>query len=82
VLLRGHPLIDRVCVTIIEDLLVLSSQNFDIAFVIDKSLKAAGLLKWTQVDQVFGFVSDPICGGIVPATPAAEGLWQMVFQTS
>lgn len=77
VLLRGHPLIDQVYVTTVEDLLSLSSQSFDIAFVIDKSLKAAGILKWTRVDQIYGFSSDPVFGGIVPATPAAEELWQI-----
>lgn len=76
-LLRGHPLVDRVWVTALDDLLCLSSQSFDAAFVIDKSLKAAGILKWCQVDQIYGFVSDPVFGGIVPATPAAEELWQI-----
>ena len=76
-LLRGHPVIDRVLTTQASDLLQLGALEFDIAFVVDKSLKAAGILKQTQVDQVFGFVSRPQNGAILPATPAAEELWSL-----
>jgi len=74
-LLKNHPLIDRVLTTKNEDLLSLSALEFDVAFVIDKSLKAAGVLSHTQADQVFGFQVDPRGGAILPATPAAEELW-------
>lgn len=76
-LLRHHPAIDRVLTTKGEDLLALSTLEFDVAFMVDKSLKAAGVLKQTQADQVFGFSVDPRGGGIRPATPAAEELWQL-----
>jgi heptosyltransferase-2 len=73
-LLRSHPLIDRVLTTKAEDLLCLSVLEFDVAFMIDKSLKAAGVLKQTLADQVFGFMVDARSGAILPATPAAEEL--------
>lgn len=76
-LLKHHPLIDRVLTTKNEDILSLSALEFDIAFVVDKSLKAAGVLKHTSVDQVFGFRADSRSGAILPATPAAEELWQL-----
>ncbi len=74
-LLRNHPLIDRVLTTKAEDLLCLSALEFDVAFMIDKSLKAAGVLKQTLADQVFGFFSEARGGGVLPATAAAEELW-------
>ncbi len=76
-LLRDHPLIDRVLTTSREDLLALSALNFDVAFCLDKSLVAAGVLKQTRVDQVFGFVTDDQSGVIVPATAAADNLWRI-----
>jgi heptosyltransferase-2 len=76
-LLRSHRLIDRVLTTSIDDQLTLGALEFDIAYVIDKSLVAAGLLKLTQADQVYGFVSDPATGAILPATSAGEKLWQL-----
>ena len=76
-LLKTHPRIDRVLVTQLEDLLILSALEFDIAFVIDKSLKAAGVLRQTRAKKVFGFIADPQTGVIVPATPSADYLWQL-----
>jgi heptosyltransferase-2 len=76
-LLRNHPLIDRVLTTKAEDLLSLSVLEFDVGFMIDKSLKAAGVLKQTQVDMVYGFKADARSGAILPATPAAEELWSL-----
>lgn len=76
-LLRNHPLLDRVLTTKAEDLLSLSSLEFEVAFVIDKSLKAAGVLRQTQADLVFGFKADPRGGAILPATAAAEELWSL-----
>jgi heptosyltransferase-2 len=76
-LLRNHPRIDRVLTTKAEDLLGLSSLEFDVALVIDKSLKAAGVLKHTRADLVYGFKTDPRGGAILPATAAAEELWQL-----
>ncbi len=76
-LLKNHPAIDRVLTTSENDLLQLSALNYEIAFVIDKSLKAMGILKRTQVDQVYGFTHDPKNGAILPATPAANELWEL-----
>ena len=67
--LQGHPLIDRVLTLSESDLLKLSTLEFDLAFCIDKSLIAQGLLKKTTVDQIYGFRSESRSGAIVPATP-------------
>lgn len=76
-LLQGHPLIDRVLTTQEKDMLQLSALEFDAAFVIDKSLKAVGVLKRTQADLVYGFTADPRHAAILPATPAAQELWEL-----
>ncbi|MGZ3806336.1 MAG: glycosyltransferase family 9 protein [Pseudobdellovibrionaceae bacterium] len=76
-LLRNHPLIDRVLTTRTEDLLCLSVLKFDVTFMIDKSLKAAGVLRQTQTDQVFGFKVEAFSGAILPATSAAQELWSL-----
>ena len=55
-LLMCHPSIDRVRTLDSSDLLELSALEFDIAFVVDKSLLAAAVLKSTQADFVYGFV--------------------------
>ncbi len=74
-LLKKHPGIDRVLTSTAEDLLSLNALRFDAAFVIDKSLKAVGILHQTKADQVFGFQTDPQTGAVLPATLAAEELW-------
>jgi heptosyltransferase-2 len=76
-LLKNHPRIDRVLTTSHEDLLQLSALEFDFAFVIDKSLKASGVLKQTKAQKVFGFQADAQAGAIMPATSAAVELWQL-----
>lgn len=76
-LLENNPYIDRVFSTSPSDLLMLSALEFDVAFVVDKSLKAAGVLKLTKVDMVYGFQAEPVTGAIVPATPAASELWEI-----
>jgi heptosyltransferase II len=76
-ILRGNPYIDRVLAVCEEDLLVLSALEFDIAYVIDKSLVAAGVLSKTTVDLIYGFVADPNSGSILPATSAAKELWEI-----
>lgn len=76
-LLQKHPLIDRVLTTDRDDLLALSALQFDVAFCIDKSLTAAGVLSHVFSDKVFGFQADTATGAIVPATAAAEELWQI-----
>ncbi len=76
-LLEKHPRVDRVLTTSNDDQLVLSVLEFDIAFVIDKSLPAMGLLAKTHADLVYGFVADARSGAILPASPAAEELWHL-----
>lgn len=76
-LLKNHSKIQRVLTTNSSDLLTLSAIEFDVAFVIDKSLKAAGVLAQTRAREVFGFKANPLSGAILPATAAAEELWQL-----
>lgn len=74
-LLKHHPLIDRVISS--HQLLDLAPLQFDVAFVIDKSMRASGVLKFAKADAVFGFLTDPHSGAIVPATAAAQELWEI-----
>ncbi len=76
-LLKNNPLIDRVLTTSSDDLLQLSALEFDVAFVVEKGLKAAGVLKQTKADLVYGFRVDSSSGAILPATPAATELWEI-----
>ena len=76
-LLKNNSMIDRVFTTDNADLLGLSALEFDIALCVDKSLEAAGVLKRTYADFVYGFAVIPATGAIVPATPAAEELWEI-----
>lgn len=76
-LLLNNKHISRILTTDVPDLLALSALEFDFAFVIDKSLKASGVLKWTRADIVRGFVADPVTGAILPANPEAHELWQL-----
>lgn len=76
-LLQQNPLIDRVLTTDPNDLLQLEALEFDVALVIDKGLKSAGVLKRTKADLVFGFTVNPRSGAVLPATQAAEELWQI-----
>lgn len=76
-LLKSHPAIDRVLTTSEADLLQLGSLEFEVAFMIDKSLKAVGVLSRTSVDKVYGFIANPRTGAILPATPSADELWSL-----
>ncbi len=76
-LLEGNSLIDRVLTSSSEDLLSLKCLNFDVAFCIDKSLQASGVLSSTQFDKLYGFSADACSGAILPATPAAHYLWKL-----
>jgi heptosyltransferase-2 len=57
--------------------LELRALKFDIAYVIDKSLEAAGILAMTESRAVFGFKAHPISGAILPANPEANELWEI-----
>lgn len=70
-------MIDRVLTTEPNDLLGLAALEFDVAFVVDKSLRAMGVVKQTKVDKIFGFVNDAKTGAMLPATPAAKELWEL-----
>jgi heptosyltransferase-2 len=75
-LLKNHPRLDRVLTTSPADLLVLKALRFETAFVIDKSLKAIGVLASTQAKEILGFVADEN-QAIAPANPEAEELWSL-----
>jgi heptosyltransferase-2 len=76
-LLKNHPAIDRVQTSSESDLLQLGALEFEVGFVIDKSLKAVGIARRTQIDQIYGFKADAKTGAILPATAAAEELWEL-----
>lgn len=76
-LLRSHPDVHQVLSTDPQDLLALKAREFDVALVIDKSAKAAGVLASTKAREVFGFILDPQLGFSRPATRAAEELWRL-----
>ena len=70
-------MIDRVMTTTADDMLQLSALEFDLAYVIDKGQKAAGVLKATKADMVYGFVVDARTGAVLPATDSARELWEI-----
>lgn len=76
-LLSKHPLIDRILTTERDDLLALTALEFDVAFCIDKSLVAGGILSKIKVKKVYGFQVDAKTGAILPATDAANELWEI-----
>lgn len=76
-LLLHNPLIDRVLTTHHDQILQLQALHFDVAFVIDKSLQASGVANMVMADKVFGFQVDAKTGSILPATSAADELWQL-----
>jgi heptosyltransferase II len=76
-LLAQNPLIDRVLTTDANDLLSLEALEFDIALVVDKGLKSAGVLSRTKADLVYGFTVDSRSGAVLPATEAANELWEI-----
>lgn len=76
-ILKNHPRIDRVLTTSSDDLLMLKAMRFDVAMVIDKSLKAAGVMASTSAKEILGFQSDKENHVIVPANAEAEELWSL-----
>lgn len=76
-LLKNLKAVDRILTTSPDDILALGALEFDIAYVVDKSLTSAGILRQTRVGQVFGFTADSRTGAILPATPAAQELWEI-----
>lgn len=80
-LLENLSSVDRILTTGMEDLLKLSVLHFDLAFVLDKSLLASGVVKNCNVGAVRGFraLSN---GSIVPANPEARELWELGLSDS
>ncbi|MEK6774067.1 MAG: glycosyltransferase family 9 protein [Bdellovibrionota bacterium] len=76
-LLTHNNLIDRVLTTENTDLLKLKSLKFDVAYVVDKSLEASGVLSFTHAQKIYGFIADPLTGAILPANSSAQELWQI-----
>lgn len=76
-LLANLPQIDRVLTTQPNDQLVLRALKFDLGLVVDKSLKAAGVLSLTEAKEVRGFKADSSTGAIIPANPEAGELWRL-----
>lgn len=76
-LLKHQTLVDHVMTTSSEDMLALSCYEFDVAFVIDKGAKAAGVLKQTHADLTYGFQINPSTQAVEPATPVATELWSL-----
>jgi heptosyltransferase-2 len=68
--------LERVLSTSADDLLALEALHFDLAFVIDKSLVANGVLARTVAKEVRGFRPNSV-GAIVPANREAMELWEL-----
>ncbi len=75
-LLENIADIDQVLTTSSEDLVSLKARKFDVAFVVDKSVVAAGILASTQVDKAYGFTTNGL-GAILPLNTEATELWQL-----
>ncbi|MCB0357031.1 MAG: glycosyltransferase family 9 protein [Bdellovibrionales bacterium] len=75
-LLNNIPHIDKVFTISPEDLLQLNTLRFDFGFCIDKSLKAAGVLANTNINNLKGFTANSL-GKIVPANNEAQELWEL-----
>lgn len=76
-ILRGHPLVDLVLTTDFSDYYKMNSVEYDLAYVIDKSVAAAGLVKSLKVKKILGFTTDNVSGAIVPANREAQELWEI-----
>ncbi len=62
---------------VIAPFLELRALQFDVAYVVDKSLEAAGILAMTKAREVRGFTAHPYSGAIIPANPEARELWEI-----
>lgn len=76
-LLQASKKIDMVVAADGEGIISLKSFEFDHAYVIDKSLKAAGIVQSLKVKHITGFKAHPKTGAIVPATASADELWSL-----
>lgn len=76
-LLFNNPFIDRVYGCSPRDQLILGGLQFDIGFFIDKSPEIGGLQRLLRPQMIFGFMMNPENGAILPATGAAQELWEL-----
>ncbi len=76
-LLLGLKQVDRVVTSSDRDLLGIKGLKFDVVLNVDKSMTSSGIVKLVNAAQVFGFLVDEKTHAIVPATPAANELWQL-----
>lgn len=76
-LLQNNPQVHRVWLNQFSDLQQLKNFIFEAALVIDKDLRATGLLQGLNIRSQFGFAADPISGGILPANSEATELWNI-----
>ncbi len=74
-ILENIPTLDLAVSSDYEGLLSLKSYEFSTAYVIDKSLKAAGLASSLKIKNIFGFTA--LNGVILPATSKAQELWML-----
>ncbi|MAV90507.1 MAG: heptosyltransferase [Bdellovibrionaceae bacterium] len=76
-LLQGNPFIDEVICS--KDLQhhPLTALQYSSVYCIDKSLQALRLCQEFQSQRQFGFIEDPVSGGVLPATGAARELWKI-----
>ncbi len=74
---ENNRLVDRVITSDAEGLLKLKALEFDVAFCIDKSLKASGVLANTNFDMLYGYQADPRTGAILPANAEAKEYWDL-----
>jgi heptosyltransferase-2 len=75
-LLKNHPDLHRVLTLNETDMLILSVLSFDVAFIIDKSIEATGVLRRTSAREVFGFVANS-SGVIHPHNKKSWELWKI-----
>jgi len=76
-LLKHNPYIDRILTTESDGLLQLRALQFDVAFCLDKSLKASGVLASTHFEILYGYQADPMTGAILPANSEAQEYWEI-----
>jgi len=75
-ILGDHPGIYQKLNLSFESLMQLTPIQFEAAYIVDKDIRAAGFVDNLSVKKTFGFVSDQN-GVVVPATKAADRLWQL-----
>jgi heptosyltransferase-2 len=76
-LLEFNPWIDQVLTLKTEDLLEAQAFHYQAVFVIDKSVRATGVLRGLHYKEAFGFAADPVTGAILPLNPEAQELWSL-----